>query len=570
MTEFLFEDQNAQSPNLVIALAANSNPKNVLDRIVPRHSDGAYERMQDCLALYVNRKCKTVFMETGQSRDVILLGHMVSESCPPERALQTAISSIENERYEDLRQLQGIFALVIVYWEKQHVIVVSDLLGIKPFFVASNSGITVLADRAEVASHIVGPKVDPIGFGAWLYFGAPLADRTIFNSVNRMAPGTVTVIAPSGFHKYTYWSPIASENAIAPQQLMDELADEFSGSVSRLLAPHIKATILLSGGFDSRFALLTALQHAHCEIDAATVPYTDAERKVVDDLVSITGISCRKTSLTRSLWDEFDSMWFRHPDGFQVTKNLTYLCVMNHGFKGVFMDGSIASLSVWCHTADPENGPPASEQEARQFIWKAHANACPSYLFKKAVLRQLERSARQAVDEQSSILGWDSKFCLKWDMYQDERRFRPINFLQYANFVHSVHPFYDRALIERRLRHPNSLFNKDFYHEMLSRRFPGPGGLPHTSDLPRGKDTVYSFSHALHCQLPELILFLARNRHLFDIPWLLPRISTYGFGWRKYMYVVLQLTRLMKMEQELIRMAIAEDLSEFIFGLHDI
>ena len=183
------------------------------------------------------------------------------------------------------------------------------------------------------------------------------------------------------------------------------------------------------------------------------------------------------------------------------------------------------------------------------------------------MLKRLESIARQGADEQSSHLGWDSKFCLKWDMYFDERRFTPINFLQYASFAHSVHPFYDRAMMERRLKHPNKLFNKEFYHGMLRRRFPGPGGLPHSSDLPKGVDTVYTFSKALQRHLPELALFIGRNRYLFNMHWLIPRIFTYGVGWRKYMYVVLQLTRLMKMEQELKRQGIAQDLSELIFGL---
>lgn len=560
-------DDKAHCPNVVIVLATDGAAENVLRCIVPQPPDGVHERVQDRLAVSINYKCRTVFMETGQGRDVILVGHMVSDRCQYDRALKAAIAAVEEERYEDLKQLQGVFVLVIVDWETQRVVVVSDLLGIKPFYLASKNGTTVLADRAEVAAKIVGPKVDPVGFGTWLYFGTPLVNRTLFDSVYRVAPGAVTLIAPSGNRKYTYWLPVAGEQAIAREQLMDELADKFAASVSRLLAPYDCATVLLSGGFDSRFALLTALQDERLKIDAASVPYIEAEQNVVDDLVSMTGIECKQASIQGSLWDEFDSMWFRHGDGFPVTKNLTYLCVKGLGFKGVFMDGSIASLSVWCHSSDPESGPPANEQEARQFVWKTHAKNCPAFCFRKDVLKRLESIARQGADEQSSHLGWDSKFCLKWDMYFDERRLTPINFLQYASIAHSVHPFYDRAMMERRLKHPNKLFNKEFYHGMLRRRFPGPGGLPHSSDLPKGVDTVYTFSKALQRHLPELALFIGRNRYLFNMHWLIPRIFTYGVGWRKYMYVVLQLTRLMKMEQELKRQGIAQDLSELIFGL---
>jgi len=552
----------------VLSPNADSTAEETLRRILPDIAAGPYHwHSIPGLAMAVRDDNISISLTSGNERDVVLLGHVVSECVGPDDALPWAVSAVAEGRYGELKRLQGVFALIVVDWAKRTVTVVSDLLGIQPFYLARREGVTILSDRAEVAAKIVGPKIDRVGFATWLYFGAPLVDRTLFDSVYRVSPATATVVEGSGVRKHAYWAPVADEQKITQEQLMDELCDEFAASVSRLLAPYDCATVLLSGGFDSRFALLTALREGGHAIDAITVPYTEAERSIVDDLVSMTGIQCQRVRISGALWDEFDSMWFRHGDGYAVTKNLTHLCVTNREAKGPFIDGSIASVSVWCHTADPEVGPPANKRDAQEFVWKAHGKSCPTFCFRKDVLRRLESIARQGADEQSDALGWDSKFCLKWDMYQDERRFTSVNFLQYADLAPSVQPFYDRALIERRLKHSNKLFNKDFYHGMLKRRFPGTGDLPHSSDLPKGKDTVYAFSRTLWRHLPELVLFIRRNRNVLNVSWLIPRVSTYGLGWKKHMYVVLQLMRLMKMESELKRQGIAQDLSELIFGL---
>jgi hypothetical protein len=555
-------------PDVLIVIDAKSRADEIIKNVSVCLGDGSrYERHEGGIALSVQSNNKMMTVKSSPGRDIILLGNIVSEQVAYEDVLGTVTEVIEDENYDALKQLQGVFVLLIIDWTLSRVVVISDLLGIRPFYNASQNGTVVLTDRAEVAAQIIGPKVDPVGLGTWLYFGAPLVQRSIFDDVHRLAPASVSFWEKANSRQVAYWTPEADEQEIDREELMDGLSEDFSASLSRLLAPYDSATSLLSGGFDSRFSLLTALRNGQENLKAITFPYTAAERQVVDDLVAATGIECKRIKVDGSLWDAFDSMWYRHPDGFPVTRNLTYLCVTSPEAEGPFIDGSIASVSAWCHSADPPDGPPATESAAREFVWKAHAKCCPTFCFNDIALQRLEELARQGANELSDVLGWDSKFCLKWDMYQDERRFTPVNFLQYADIAVSVQPFYGRALIERRLRHPNKMFDKKFYHGMLRRHFSGPGGLPHASDLAKGNDTVYLYSHTLQKQLPALIRFVVRNRSVLKAQWLLPRLLSYGVRSRRHMYVAHELNRLLQMEQELKRLQIAGSLSGFVSGL---
>jgi hypothetical protein len=351
---------------------------------------------------------------------------------------------------------------------------------------------------------------------------------------------------------------------VETQELMDAVYGDFAASLQRLLRPYGHATVLLSGGFDSRLNLLTCLRQGSVALEAVTVPYDDAERLHVDQLAEMTGVPCRQIELSGSIWDAFDSIWYVHPDGFPITKNLTYLCAAARGTVAPFVDGSISSVAVRCLTADPPEGPPADLETARAFVWKAHAHWNPEMFFQPEIARGIAALGRQAADEQSEAVGWHSKFCLRWDTCQDERRFTPVNFLQYEHLAASVQPFYDRALIERRLRHPNRLFTKDFYHEMLRRQFPGPGSLPHSSDLPKGRDSTHVFSRALWRQVPEAMGFVRRYRDMLNARWLLPRLAAYGLGRTSQMYLLKGLLRLVMLERELNRNGLEMDFRRWL------
>jgi hypothetical protein len=513
--------------------------------------NGYHTHSTATLALAADGARRGVTIRQADEMEVILLGNLVGESVGSRDALLWAASAAAEGRYHELQKLQGVFVVVLVDWAAHRVVVVSDLLGVKPFYIGEWKEATILSDRAEATIRLGGTQIDPLGVAGWMYFGTPLVNRTLFNSVERISPATLMTLGEQGRELRQYWTPPIAEEPIDREELMEAVYEDFSRSLSRLLAPYRVATSLLSGGFDSRLCLLTALRQNEVRLDAMTVPYTDAERRLVDTLEQLTGVRCERVEVDGSIWDAFDSMWYRHPDGYPVTKNLTYLCVTRPDRWGPFIDGSISSVSLRCLTADPESGPPAHEAEARQFVWRAHAKANPNFCFRREAASRLESIAREAADEHSRYVGWSSKFCLRWDTYHDERRFTPVNFLQYADLAPSVQPFYDRAMIERRLRHPNKIFTKEFYHGMLRHHFPGPGGLPHSSELPKGKDITYAFSKRLWRELPSAIRFVNRHKALFNRSWVLPRITSYGFGHRQHMYIVKAIVRLMKLQEDL-------------------
>jgi hypothetical protein len=135
------------------------------------------------------------------------------------------------------------------------------------------------------------------------------------------------------------------------------------------------------------------------------------------------------------------------------------------------------------------------------------------------------------------------------------------NYLQYADFAPSVQPFYNRGLMEKRLRYANEMFTFESYRALLKRQFPDAGGLPHTKDLGKEKVPKYIFSGTLWRQLPSIMRFVNRHRDVLNARWIMPRMFKYGLGRPSHTYVVLELTRLLKLEEEMNRLGIDMDFS---------
>lgn len=538
----------------VLSPNADSAAEDMLRRILPDLVDGPYQqRSLPGMAMAARDDNLSISLTSDGQRDVVLLGHLVSECVGPEHAVSWAVSAIIEGRYQQLSKCQGVFVLLVLDWTTRTIAVAGDLLGTKPLYVAVREGVTILSDRAEAAVRLGGAEVDPLGLAGWYHFCAPLVNRTLFDSVERLPPATVVHFDGRTKREERFWVPPIAEEPISPEDLMDGFCEEFSQSLSRLLAPYDSATSLLSGGFDSRLALLTALAENRWKLNAITTPYSDAEKQVVRQLASLTGIDCEEVHIKHDFWDEFDQMWFVHPDGFPTIKTMSYLCIARSGSAGPFIDGSISAVAIRCHSGNPKDGPPANEAAARAFVWKVHAHELPYMYFRPEAAHHLEHLGRQAADEQSDAIGWNSKFCLLWDMYGDERRLTSLNFLQFAHRACSVQPFYDRSLIERHLRHPQAMSSQEFYRALLKRRFPGPGALPHADETSKGPNTGYLFSRTLWREIPAVAAFVHRHRDSLNSRWILPRLGSYALGWRRHMYVVLALTRLLRLEQELSR-----------------
>jgi asparagine synthase (glutamine-hydrolysing) len=156
-----------------------------------------------------------------------------------------------------VEHLHGMFALCIVERDSGRVLLARDRLGIKPLYVAEVGGALRFASTlpALLAGGGVDTSIDPVALHHYLTFHSVVpAPRTILQGVNKVAPGTVTVIEPDGRRRTTrYWEPTFERPAEArsEEEWEEAVHDALKLAVERRLVADVPVGVLLSGGLDS-------------------------------------------------------------------------------------------------------------------------------------------------------------------------------------------------------------------------------------------------------------------------------------------------------------------------------
>lgn len=164
----------------------------------------------------------------------------------------------EEEGWEFVKRLRGMFALAIYDIPTQTMLLARDRFGIKPLFYSSNKNHLVFASEINAILQIPGIDTQPnrqaiFDFSALSYIPAP---ETFYKSIHALQPGEVLMAQLNG-GTLTYQLKSHQQWAIQPEFSMTlseavDLADALlTTAVCRQLESDVPLATLLSGGIDS-------------------------------------------------------------------------------------------------------------------------------------------------------------------------------------------------------------------------------------------------------------------------------------------------------------------------------
>ncbi|HEX5579925.1 MAG TPA: hypothetical protein VFX39_00015 [Gemmatimonadaceae bacterium] len=159
---------------------------------------------------------------------------------------------------ERLRGLDGAF--VAIWWNARtcELAVVTDFLGMQPLYRASSGGATFFASemKAFAQAGLLPVEPDAGAWGAMLFFGHQIGPRSLLEGVTRVpAARAITFTAPGRERGWSTWEWPASRGTPDGPALRDAVGEAVRADVAAYAASHPGASLLLSGGFDSRLIL---------------------------------------------------------------------------------------------------------------------------------------------------------------------------------------------------------------------------------------------------------------------------------------------------------------------------
>jgi asparagine synthase (glutamine-hydrolysing) len=152
-------------------------------------------------------------------------------------------------------RLNGMFALALWDGRRRRLLLARDRFGIKPLHYTVDRGGRLLFGseiKALLAAGNVDVRISRRFLHEYLYYGNSLWNRTAFEGIQRVLPGTYLACDPEGRREVRYWDIGDSpERRGTLEEHAAGVRERLQASVRRHLIADVPVAVFLSGGIDS-------------------------------------------------------------------------------------------------------------------------------------------------------------------------------------------------------------------------------------------------------------------------------------------------------------------------------
>jgi asparagine synthase (glutamine-hydrolysing) len=169
---------------------------------------------------------------------------------------ETIVHLYEEHAEECVLHLRGMFAFALWDSNKRQLFLARDRLGIKPLYYLNSKKAFLFASeiKALLAHPDVSAELNREAVPEFLAFGYLAGTRTLFNGIQKLAPGHTAVLEESGnLRIQQYWDP-PQETSLESQPTsyyVEGYRDLLKGVVQSHLMSDVPLGVFLSGGIDS-------------------------------------------------------------------------------------------------------------------------------------------------------------------------------------------------------------------------------------------------------------------------------------------------------------------------------
>ncbi len=158
------------------------------------------------------------------------------------------------------REVDGAFACFFWDHPNRKFIITTDFLGFQPvYYILTNENFILASElKAMASSGLFDVEMDLAGWGAFISMGAHVGDKTSLKGVKRLEPASIYTFDPETFKltQETYWKwPQLQSGTTWDNFDHQNMIEVLKTNIKKYAAYGPLGTVLLSGGYDSRFIL---------------------------------------------------------------------------------------------------------------------------------------------------------------------------------------------------------------------------------------------------------------------------------------------------------------------------
>lgn len=390
-----------------------------------------------------------------------------------------------SSRYEHFRELIGTFVIILDLPETNHLVFITDILGIRPMFYGVHQGRLVFGSDVWTMynSGVSNGKINYDAVSSWIAYKFNCTDGSLFEDIQRLSPGSVTVFHGNTYVQTPYIKFVSEARTRSPEEVSEEIHHIVSSSLRILFRDHKKLCITLSGGYDSRYllAMSTSIKDSGLLIDVVTVGYTKEEEIVAEKVAGILRVNLKKYQVEGSVWDIYDEVYHFMPDGFPISKFVPYRIAQDHRDIPI-LNGFMGDALI--------RGDSDRYQGKYEFEWKESLvdvlqrkhTRIPFRFLNKEIAKRIKERTRAPMEKavrEGSKLG---KVFTWQDYYYTHRFYISNNFLQHLDLSEALLPFYNWNLLDYKVKHDYRLFTLDTYKLIYKKYFPELSHIPRSAN----------------------------------------------------------------------------------------
>ncbi len=272
---------------------------------------------------------------------------------------------------EGFTRVRGSFNAALWDADKGVFILANDKLGHRPLFWGYRNGTLVFASLLArvMASRILATTIDVEAFADLLSYEYILGERTLFQDVRILPPGSYLTLKDGNLQIRTYWRLDQVEvHGGYDARRQEELQHAFTSAVQRAVRPDITCSVGLTGGLDSRCVLAAAASQ-----QLSFISHTGGQENSTDvvlsrQLAERVGATHRFEQLSPEHTGAWLTPMVLHQGGIIATLHshpCQYLYEAPHCDAEVLGIGGEFVRSFWLSAKDPAI---TSQADAQQFL----------------------------------------------------------------------------------------------------------------------------------------------------------------------------------------------------------
>ena len=392
-------------------------------------------------------------------------------------------AAVARQQFGLFRDLLGTFVVLVDEPMKGRLTIVTDVLGIRPMFTSAAGASFVFGSSvwALVDAGLITPTVDYDAVSSWVAYGFNCTDGSLFAGVRRVPPGAALVVEDGRMTTVPYATWTIGARPQSVEQAAEDIHEIVSADVRTVLREEPSVVVPLSGGYDSRYLLALCKDLPTRLETVVNVSFSPAEGEVATRVAEALEVRLETVKVDGSVWDIYDTVHYFTPDGFPISRFVTF-CLAQRSPSIPMMNGFLGD-SLVRGSNDRFDGADEDEcgSDLASVLQQKHLAISLNLFRPELSARILDRARVPMADAVArggrQVFGWA-------DLYLRQRHYIACNFLQHLDSAEAVLPFYSWRLIAYKLAHGREAFSRLTYLRMFERHFPQLAAVPHAADLP--------------------------------------------------------------------------------------